>query len=65
MLLSLDFGCHIRHLTISNTVTHEVEILGHRRRRNVVVYMLWFNFISLFLGMVMHGNEFKTKENKI
>ena len=32
--------------------------------------MLWFNFIlglnsiSLFLGMVMHGNEFKTKENK-
>ena len=71
MLLPLDFGCHIRHLTIINTVTCEVETLGHRKPRSVVAYMLWFNFIlglnsiSIFWGMVMHGNEFKTKENKI
>ena len=28
-------------------------------------YMLWFNFILCFVGMVMYNNEFETKENEI
>ena len=31
----------------------------------VVQFFPWFNFYFLsFLGMVMYGNEFETKENK-